>query len=427
MAPMEPWARVWIDALNYEQDIHSYISCIECHGGQDSPEMDVAHSGMVDRPAKEMSTCGDCHTDIAPANANSLHSTLRGYDTVLNARSTPENHPALDEMQANHCASCHTTCGDCHISQPFNVGGGLLKGHTFVRTPPMTQTCTACHGSRVQNEYFGLNEGYPSDVHFRERMNCVACHTGDEIHGVGMEDVNHRYDGAVEPSCESCHQDQIGVGSGIEQHEVHGTEILSCQTCHSVSYTNCTNCHVEQTTDGVPFFTVESHEMNFMIGKNPIRSAERPYRYVTLRHVPADVNAFSFYGENLQPNFDALPTWAYSTPHNIQRQTPQNQSCESCHTNDSIFLTEDKVAPAERNANRSVITNAPELPRGYVPAQTSETPAEDTGTSSGSGDFWGGSGESAPATPESTGGDFWGAGETAPATATPESDSFWGG
>ncbi|MCK7519827.1 MAG: hypothetical protein MZV64_19905 [Ignavibacteriales bacterium] len=48
------------------------------------------------------------------------------------------------------------------------MGGGLFTGHVFEKTPPMTRSCTACHGSRVGNEFLGKNEGFPGDVHFRE-------------------------------------------------------------------------------------------------------------------------------------------------------------------------------------------------------------------------------------------------------------------
>lgn len=427
MPPMAAWERVWIDADTYSQDLHSLINCTQCHGGQAVDDMTLAHTDMISRPAQNPETCGSCHTDVTPASLNSLHSTLAGYDTVLYNRSTPENHPAIEEAEANHCNSCHTTCGDCHISQPTSVGGGLLKGHTFVETPPMSQTCTACHGSRIKNEYFGLNEGYPSDVHFRERMSCVDCHTADEIHGVGIT-ADHRYAGAQEPNCETCHQEQIGVGSGIEQHEIHGTEILSCQSCHSVEYTNCVNCHVEKTDEGTPFYTIEDHSMGFYLARNSLRSAERPYRYVTVRHVPIDIDSFSFYGENLLPNFNNLPTWSYATPHNIQRNTPQTESCEGCHGNDDIFLTVDKVAPEEREANVNIIVDhAPPLPEGYTPTtvEETETPNND------SGDFWGGSNTSPTPEPPT---DFWGGGNTTPAPEitpelTPESTptDFWGG
>ena len=425
---MEPWERVWIDADTYSEDIHSYINCTDCHQGQSVDDMDAAHEGMLANPATDaLTTCGECHTDVTEPSINSLHSTLAGYDTALYARSLPENHATLEEAEANHCNDCHTTCGDCHVSQPTSVGSGLLAGHDFVNTPPMSQTCTACHGSRVKNEYYGLNEGYPADVHFRARMGCADCHTGDEIHGVGIE-AEHRYDGAQGPTCVSCHEDQVGVGSGIEQHEIHGTELVSCQTCHSVAYTNCINCHVEQNEESIPFYTVEEHFMGFYIGLNPLRNADRPYSYVPLRHVPIDIDSFSYYGEDLLPNFDERPTWVYATPHNIQRNTPQTESCVSCHDNDQFFLTQAIIAAEELEANRSVmVEGAPELPAEYADraqpeAEASPAPAE------GGGDFWGGGSDSAPTpAPASGGGDFWGGGADSAPTPAPAGGDFWGG
>ena len=40
---------------------------------------------------------------------------------------------------------------------------------------------------------------------------------------------------------------------------------------------------------------------------------------MVLRHVPIDPDNFAFYGKDVLANFDALPTWKYATPHNIQR------------------------------------------------------------------------------------------------------------
>jgi len=101
--------------------------------------------------------------------------------------------------------------------------------------------------------------------------------------------------------------------------------------------------------------------MRFEIGYNPIRSSERPSRYVVLRHIPTCVGIFNYYGNYLLPDFDALPTWKYATPHNIQLHTPQNESCNSCHGNEDIFLTEDDISVAEREANKGVIiTNIPD-------------------------------------------------------------------
>ena len=155
--------------------------------------------------------------------------------------------------------------------------------------------------------------------------------------------------------CQNCH---LQVGSDdITMHEVHG-ENLSCQVCHSVSYLSCDGCHVavsEQT--GNPFFETTADYLTFLIGRNPLQSDDRPYQYVPVRHVPIDPESFAYYGDNLLPNFNDQPTWRYTTPHNIQRETPQNESCMSCHGNADLFLTAEKVNPEELEANKSVIVD----------------------------------------------------------------------
>jgi thiosulfate/3-mercaptopyruvate sulfurtransferase len=97
--------------------------------------------------------------------------------------------------------------------------------------------------------------------------------------------------------------------------------------------------------------------MAFYIGKNADLTEARPWDYVLLRHVPIDRDSFSFYGENLLPEYDSLPTFAYATPHNIQRNTPQNASCDACHGNEALFLTADKVPADELAANQDVIVD----------------------------------------------------------------------
>ena len=373
MAPLEPWEKVLVDPESFLPTVHGSIACTDCHSGLQSSDKDTAHTDLIARPSEgDPNACSECHLDVAAVFPNSLHSTQQGYWTVLDTRSTPENHSALEEMFGNHCASCHTTCGDCHVSQPAGVGGGLFEGHVFTRTPSMTRSCTACHGSRVGNDYLGKHEGIPGDVHFREgRMNCVDCHSDHELHGqpancsechvapeeIAMAPADHRYAGLQSPTCESCHPNTILAKDNIEMHTVHGAD-LSCQVCHSVSYTSCDGCHVavsEKT--GNPFFTTEATYTTFVIGLNPQRSYTRPYKYVTLRHVPATPDGYSFYGDNLLPNFDALPTWAYATPHNVQLNTPQTESCNACHGNPDIFLTIDKVKPEEVDANLNVIVD----------------------------------------------------------------------
>jgi hypothetical protein len=373
VAPLEPWEKVLVDSETFPQSIHGLNGCISCHGGVESPDKETAHQGIVRNPSKDPeAVCGTCHPDIVANHANNLHSNLVGYWTVLDQRSVPKSHPAIDEAFDNHCSSCHATCGECHVSQPNIVGGGFVNGHLFKRTPSMTQNCTACHGSRVGNEYLGKNEGVKADVHFRQgRMTCVDCHTGSEMHGspadcsschTGPVDSevpppDHRYDGIQAPRCETCHANVAAGKDDVIMHQMHGSD-LSCQVCHSVAYTSCDGCHVAVSDKtGNPYYETDATYMTFLIGRNPLQSYERPYQYVPVRHVPVSPDTFDYYGLNLLPNFDKLETWKYATPHNIQRNTPQTESCNACHGNPEFFLTADKVAPEELKANQDVIVD----------------------------------------------------------------------
>lgn len=386
MAPLEPWEKVLVDSKEYPVSVHGYVECTECHLGQESDDKETAHTGIIARPSENSeASCGSCHPVISETYETSLHSTQEGYWTTINARSDHGNAEELEEMFGNHCSSCHTTCGDCHVSQPASVGGGFIDGHNFNAKPSMTRNCTACHGSRVGNEYLGKNEGVLADLHFRQvRMTCVDCHTSTEIHNLGADSIDctkchgdsmqgksfpsnhidvggssagpdHRYDGAQTPKCENCHGEVVAGEDEVEMHEEHGGQ-LSCQVCHSVSYSSCDSCHVELSEEtGKPKFSTGGTYLTFLIGKNVNQSYARPYEYVPVRHIPIDTESYSFYGGDLLPNFDALPTWAYATPHNIQRNTPQTETCDSCHGNSDIFLTEDKVDPSEIDANLDVI------------------------------------------------------------------------
>lgn len=364
MAPLEPWEKVLVNVEEFAETEHGQLSCQECHNGTESDEKEAAHEGLIARPSEgEAAACSECHQDTVELQmTTSLHSTQAGYWTALEDRGADPHDAGMEEMFGNHCQSCHTSCGDCHVSQPASAGGGLLDGHLFTDSPPMTRTCTACHGSRVGNEYMGKNEGILADLHFRqERMVCIDCHSGSEMHGEQVNDPEaepamHRYEGTEGPSCAECHEAAYEADDDVKQHSIHGKETMSCQVCHSTTYTSCDSCHVQVSEEsGNAYFTTEATYSTFMIGLNPLRSGKRPYVYTLLRHIPVDPESFAYYGDNLLPEFDNRPTWQYATPHNIQRITPQNSDCNACHGNGDIFLTADKVNPIELNANMGVI------------------------------------------------------------------------
>ncbi|MFZ5915947.1 MAG: hypothetical protein ACOYZ7_03350 [Chloroflexota bacterium] len=362
MPPLEVWEKVNVSDPEFFQTLHARYGCITCHGGvSDTPIKAQAHEGLVRDPSQGQA-CATCHEQDVMLVGDSLHTDLEGYYTVLRQRSDDAHWEQLMVGFEIHCTSCHATCGQCHVSIPTSVKGGLVKGHQFSETPSMNLNCTACHGSRIEDEYKGQNEGVRGDAHWtRQGMTCFDCHTGDELHGA-LGERDHRYDGPPEPGCTDpdCHEGVGGADDAVEMHDENHLTKLSCQVCHAQPYKHCYSCHVQKDEHGVPYYKTEPTEMGLKIGFNPRQSEERPWEYVVLRHVPVDPESFAYYGEGLLPNFDALPTWAYATPHSIAKRTPQNESCDACHGNAEIFLTADDLLPYEVEANQSVIvTNFP--------------------------------------------------------------------
>ena len=369
MEQLAPHEKVYVSKSWFANDpIHSGLGCEFCHGGDpDDDNWRTAHDGVYKDPSWENldTSCGMCHAEIAKNFATSLHATLRPYEDVIRLRATPDTgkYETVNMARENHCTSCHASCGTCHISRPDEVEGGLLAGHSFVARPPMAETCTACHGSRIDREFFGKNEGMKPDVHQQRFMQCSDCHTADEMHGDGNEYEN-RYTVENGAQCVRCHESIYSEPTEYTaQHVIH-RDLTSCQVCHSMPYKNCYSCHVGKDQNGLSYFKTEPSEMGFKIGLNPMQSDQRPERYVTVRHIPIDHGLFDYYLEDALSNFDLVPTWKMATPHTISRKTPQNESCNNCHGNRELFLQESDVRPEYLEANRNVV-----VPDMLVPAQ----------------------------------------------------------
>ncbi len=266
------------------------------------------------------------------------------------------------------CAKCHTSCGQCHISRPNAVRGGLVSGHMFKNPPNQTENCTACHGSRIGEEFRGSHDGIPADAHYNMGMNCFSCHTADEIHGTG-ETPPHRYDVENGPKCETCHPDVL-TDTQNSQHSIH-TDDVQCQVCHSVSYKTCYNCHVGSGLQ-------DPSRLDFRIGLNYERDDLHPWKYIVVRHIPIAPDSYEEYGIDM-PHYASFPTWEMATPHNIRKNTPQNESCGACHGNEDIFLTpayidsliaEGLMHTEEIEANADVVVE--QLPSMGLPTAGSE-------------------------------------------------------
>ena len=126
MAPLEPWEKVLVDAETFPQTVHGHIACTDCHGGVQSAEKDTAHTGLVARPSDgDPNVCTNCHADVSAVFANSLHATLQGYQTVLETRSSPENHacPANHVQQSLQHAATPPAVTAMSASRPAWAAG----------------------------------------------------------------------------------------------------------------------------------------------------------------------------------------------------------------------------------------------------------------------------------------------------------------
>lgn len=350
---------MFLVSQEFVDSTHGSLGCIACHGGSNEADKAVAHEGMEPYPSRDFdANCGACHGDVTDVYATSIHYNLHGMENGLAAfadvMSLSES-PHHEEVFDQDCFKCHATCGDCHVSRAKNFSNGLVDQHTFLGTPSMEENCYACHNARNAGEYMGM-VGFGGDVHFEAGMTCMDCHPVDNFHGSG-EATNNMWEENL-PACTDCHTDKDPDVATDVNHKVHG-DSLSCQVCHAQANNNCFECHLDPKEDGSGLQSSSESKIMFRVGLNPNPTEERPYKYVALRHVPGQEAMLDVVGENMMPNFNEITNWKYSPTHNVQVSTFQNESCESCHENTRIWLSEEDFRETDSEANFRLI---PEMP-----------------------------------------------------------------
>jgi len=296
---------------------------------------------------------------VAEVYETSLHMTVAGFRNYLD-RMAPEP-GALDAAFEGNCAKCHATCGECHVTRPRAVDGGLIAGHAFLGSPPMETTCYSCHGMRNAGEFMG-EVGWRGDVHYTKAgMDCMGCHSLASAHGSGVEygsmwEVEHL------PSCLDCHPNALPGKSSNAFHNAHDEDLLACWVCHAQANNNCFSCHLQPPKDG-KMAGVSETRLLFRIGLNPDPSPRIPWTYITLRHMPTLETTFTHAGVDSLPLFDEVANWKFSPTHNLQRYTPQNETCNSCHGNPRIFLREEDLRPGDSKANQDLLVPRIPAPR----------------------------------------------------------------
>lgn len=376
----EPYDRVYMGGEGYDQFVassHYGIGCVGCHNGNDNTsDKSVAHSGdFLAHPSSDyQNKCGTCHSDIANDFLTSIHNGTgqKRKVTVRSGLSGPDDFDLLPAHQIEgynqNCATCHGTCGNCHIVRPSAGGGGLVNGHSFEKTPNWRNVCVTCHTSRGGHAYLGVASGTVPDAHLTNNgYTCYDCHNGAELHGDG-EPVDQRYAYDKLPSCDDCH---TGIETINSYHSVHYTD-FNCHVCHSQDYNSCGSCHVHG--DGA---RITSHQ-DFKIALNTIPDIKTEYRLALVRRNPAAPDNWDVYDVSEYANFDAFPTYNYTTPHNILRWTnrtevSKDKACwSSCHiyeeegsfVNKDLYLFFEDLETWEQTATGPYTVDG-ELPAGW--------------------------------------------------------------
>jgi thiosulfate/3-mercaptopyruvate sulfurtransferase len=371
---IKPYDRVYLGGPGYESFRTGYhnIGCTRCHGGIDGThEKEIAHSGsFIKHPSAQYEQkCGSCHNDIATAFNTSLHQgTGQKRKVAMRMGLTgPEEFDQLPQHQIEgynaNCATCHGTCGNCHVNRPPIAGGGLAKGHAFEKTPDMLGTCVACHTSRGGHAYLGVAPGTVADVHLtKAKFDCMDCHTGMELHGNGDNTVTHRYAYEELPQCEDCHTE---IAESNSYHTKHIGD-FNCQVCHSQDYNNCGSCHIHGEGARIPSY------LDFKIAKNPIPET-KDFAFALVRRTLSAPDSWKEYGVDEYLDFDAHPTYNFTTPHNILKITSRTDvgegTCASkCHiydgvTNAELYLFESDLLEWELSASAHITVD------GALPAR----------------------------------------------------------
>jgi len=363
---------------------HASIGCAGCHGGvgdvdveDDTSAYRAAHVGMVRDPSaigEDGCSSGTmCHSDISRRNATSIHSNLWGekaHVAMRNGYETWEECPVeIKDGFAKDCNSCHTTCGQCHVSIPNAAGGGFLgqtsnTHHKFIRTPDEANVCTACHGSRVGDDWNANQERVPGnkpDVHNDLGYDCFFCHKED-FHGEGEIDQEYisRYHVNDLPQCVDCHQLSADDNAYHSQHwpntdAADGSD-LACYVCHSQQYNNCNTCHAGEWTHEY----VEEDEWatstggyrvypQFKIGRNPVYgNSSNPHgnsAWIAVRHIPVSPDAYKHWGiddwsvSGFSTTATNMETWKFASPHNIQKWTARTLVDSSWADTSAVLYT----------------------------------------------------------------------------------------
>ena len=303
--------------------------------------------------------------------------------------------PGFFGEKGGGCTACHYKKTD---GPAVKLGDKTYKAHPHISKKVEVELCVRCHNrsGRIGISYTGVyeseNYGTPyeegemsskelpgnryylalsDDVHHRQGMACIDCHTRDEIMGDGTNYAH--YEEQLEIGCDSCHSNgDVGLthknkrltnvsqqqdGSWVLHNrltdKVHplrppktgvcdfkGHSRLGCDSCHSSWVPQCYGCHVkyDRSDTDLDKLTLKQTQGWWSEGRSYLRY-ERPTlavwgeRVVIVTPGCQDIITLLKEDGSEDRQFNSF-TMAAISPHTTQAK---GRSCAECHTNTKVM------------------------------------------------------------------------------------------
>ncbi|WP_456478305.1 hypothetical protein [Geoglobus ahangari] len=188
---------------------------------------------MVETPSKEQV--------IAEKFQTSLHYTRNGKAYFYSKDNGGFEALTGVPIEKIGCMKCHAkTKADGSPIEAEEYTPDCNDCHVEIGDKPSSKVCLGCHSR--QGVEIKLESAKPelfSDVHRSKGMECIDCHTEEEMHGDGNK-YNSMLEGAIKVDCENCH---TSVPENTA-HSIHMSKV-DCSACHVKTVISCYNCHLE--------------------------------------------------------------------------------------------------------------------------------------------------------------------------------------
>jgi hypothetical protein len=202
------------------------------------------------------------------------------------------------------CTRCHVrSCDTCHKKE---VEGKAMYSLEPVRSQDV---CQDCHNIEALAECKKNPDDQAVDVHFKNGLKCLDCHTVREVHGDGTPYDSIQDPGALDARCENCHKPEDLRCPGLEAHKGK----LDCNACHVRDLPSCYNCHFDSRVKEGKSLSIPVKGLLFLVNHD---------NKVTLG------NLHTFVYQNR-----TMITFAPAFPHLVMKE---GRACGECHATQVI-------------------------------------------------------------------------------------------